>query len=436
MNIVVGGGWAGIAAAVELAQRGLPVTLVETAGRLGGRARTIAYRGRTLDNGQHLLIGACRDVRHLQSLLGLAEAGLFERRPLELRMLSRGRPALRLRLPALPAPLHLIAGLVFASGLAAGDRLRALRLCLALRRPAVTPDCSVRELLARHRQTPRLIASLWQPLCLATLNTPIDIASARIFVRVLHDAFARRRDDSHLLLPRVPLGGLLPDHAQGFIEARGGRVLLKQRVCALDIAENQVHGVELADGVRLPARQVILALPPAATARLFAPHAAMRAFAAALARLETAPICTVTLEYPPSTALPFPMIGLEGVTAQWVFDHALAGHPGRMSVVISGPGAHMHVDSAALLAQVAGELSCFFPHWPAPRDGFVVREKQATIVSHVGIDEYRPSIRTPLANCLLAGDAVATGYPSTLEGAVRSGLACARALSHPTCLRP
>ncbi len=428
MNIVVGGGWAGIAAAVELAQRGQAVTLIEAAGRLGGRARSIDYRGRALDNGQHLLIGAYRDVRYLQALLGLAESDLYVRLPLELRMLSRAHPAICLRLPALPAPLHLFSGLILAAGLGIIDKVRALRLCIALRRPTATPDCSVSELLARHRQTPRLIASLWQPLCLATLNTPIDTASARIFARVLHDAFGRRCDDSDLLLPRCRLGALLPDHARAFIEARGGQVMLRRRVAGLEIRDDRISAVVLANGARLPARQLILALPPSAAARLLAPHVMMKELAGRLDYFESAPICTLTIEYPAATALPFPIIGLEGATAQWVFDHALSGNPGRMSVVISGPGPHLKLDNAALLERVTGELSAFFPDWPAPLGGFVLRERHATFVSSVGIDALRPSIDTPLANCRLAGDVVATGYPSTLEGAVRSGLACARAL--------
>lgn len=428
MNIVVGGGWAGIAAAVELAQRGQPVTLIEAAGRLGGRARTIDYRGRALDNGQHLLIGAYRDVRYLQALLGLAESDLFVRLPLELRMLSRAHPAIRLRLPALPAPLHLFSGLVLAAGLGIIDKVRALRLCLALRRPAALPDCSVNEFLVRHRQTSRLVASLWRPLCLATLNTPVDTASVRIFARVLNDAFGRRRRDSDLLLPRCRLGGLLPDHAQGFIEARGGQVLLNCRVTGLEVHEDRISAVVLANGARLATRQAILALTPSAAASLLAPHVAMKDLAARLGIIRSAPICTVIVEYPAMTSLPYPMIGLVGATAQWVFDLASSGNPGRMSVVISGPGPHMKLDNADLLARITGELSVFFPDWPAPLDGFVLREKHATFVSSAGIDALRPSFATPVANCLLAGDIVATGLPSTLEGAVRSGIACARAL--------
>lgn len=430
MNVVVGGGWSGIAAAVELASHDQPVTLIEAADRLGGRARSIDYHGRRLDNGQHLLIGAYHELLQLQRVLGLDEAALFERRPLELHMLSRSYPQLRLRLSrALPAPLHLVTGLLTLSGLGFADRLRALRLCAAVALSRSAPDCSVAALLARHRQSPRLVESLWQPLCLATLNTPIESASAAIFMRILRDAFLHRRRDADLLIPRCNLGDLLPEPARRFIEQHGGRVMTGARVTALEIGHDRddvVTAIRLADGERIAVEQLILALPPEAMARLLDGHAATAPLVSRLQRFGSYPICTVWHEYPQDVALPFPMVGLHGTTAQWVFDHAITGNPGWMAVVISGPGAHMQLDASALGERTSCELAGFFPDWPAPRATHVVREKRATFISSVGIDAQRPGCESPFRNCRLAGDAVATGYPSTLEGAVRSGLLAAR----------
>lgn len=428
MTVVVGGGWAGIAAAVELARRGRPVTLIEAADRLGGRARTISYRGRQLDNGQHLLLGACHELLQLQQTLGLAGQDLYVRRPLELRMLSRDLPALQLRLPALPAPWHLIAALLSARGLAFGDRLRALRLCLAIARLRLDDDCSVARLLADQGQPARLVEQLWQPLCLAIMNTPPEAASARIFTRVLRDAFMSRRGDSDLLLARCGLGALLPEPARAYIEARGGRVLCGRRVVGLEVDDQVVTAVRLGAGAGLAVDDLILAVPPRAAAALLEGHAATAALATRLGQAGSHPICTVYLEYAPATALPFPLVGLHGTTAQWVYDLAVCGHPGLMSVVISGPGAHMAIDNEQLAARISSELAGFFPHWPAPRAVSVIREKRATFISAIGIDEIRPGVDTGLANCRIAGDFVATGYPATLEGAVRSGLAAARSL--------
>lgn len=431
MNIVVGGGWAGIAAAVELARAGAPVTLIEAAGELGGRGRRVHHRDLTVDSGQHLMIGAYHGVLHLLRVMDIPEARAFERRPLELLMRSTRAPELRLRLPGLPAPLHLVAGLLAARGVGWTDRARALRLCAALawssRRSAGRADCSVMTLLRRHRQSRDLVERLWTPLCLATLNTPPEEASAALFTRVMHDAFARRRHDSDLLLPRTDLGDLIPRPAHRFIEHHGGTVLLGQRVRALRTGDDRITGVTLAGGQALDARNVVVAVPPEAARRLLEPVPALGDIAARLGHMRSAPICTVYLRYPPHISLPVPMLGLHGTaTAQWVFDHTLTGHPGLVAAVISGSGQHMALEKTALQDKVAGELAAFFPHWPPPLQGLVLKEKRATFLSSVGVDALRPAASTPVAGCWLAGDAVDTGYPATLEGAVRSGLDAAR----------
>lgn len=425
--IVVGGGWAGIAAAVELARHKVTVTLIEAARQLGGRARRVNYRGHVVDNGQHLLIGAYHSVLQLLDRLGIPEGAVFERRPIELIMRSTRFPTLHIRPPRpLPAPWHLVAGLVAATGLGAVEKWQAIRFCLALRRTGTGPDCSVQELLNRHGQSPALIARLWEPLCLATLNTPVHEASAEIFTRVLTDAFARHRSDSDLLFPRGDLGSLIPEPAHAFIEAHGGRVRLGTRVTAVQAAGRGITGVTLTGGERLDTEHLVLALPGPATRRLLAPLAALQGMSADLARIDSAPITTVYLQYPPEVRLEFPMIGLHGTTAQWVFDHGPAGRPGLMAVVISGHGMHAAQDRESLRARVTAELAAFFPAWPPPRHGFVLRERRATFLSRVGVNALRPPAATPLAGCWLAGDTVKNGYPATLEGAVRSGLECAR----------
>lgn len=434
MNIVVGGGWAGLAAAVEMARHGLPVTLIEAADELGGRGRRVQHRDLTVDSGQHLMLGAYHGVLRLLDIMGVPEAEVFDRRPLELITRSTRGPELRLRLrlPSLPAPLQLIAGLAGARGLRLSDKYRAMRFCVvAASRPTGRGDCSVMDLLQRHRQSTELIERLWEPLCLAALNTPLAEASATLFTRVLRDAFRRRRD-SDLLFPRCDLGGLIPRPAHGFIESRGGRILLGRRVSALEVREGRMAGVKLTSGDTLNGRHVIVAVPPEAGRRLLEPVPGLQAIAAQFAGMQSAPICTVYLQYPPHTRLPFPMVGLHGGTIHWVFDHAHTGRPGLMAAVISGPGSHMKMDKFALQARAADELAGFFPHWPAPERGAVLREKRATFLSNVGIDARRPGVHTPLEGCWLAGDAVDTRYPATLEGAVRSGLEAARRVFEAT----
>ncbi len=422
--IVVGGGWAGLAAAVELAAAGVRVEVLEAAPQLGGRARGVRLGANLLDNGQHLLIGGYRDTLRLLRRIGVADQALL-RRPLHLQV-QRPDEMLELAAPPLPAPLHLL--LALWRGLRGGERRAALRFCLRTwrQRFRLPQDISVAQLLTD--QPPALVSGLWEPLCLATLNTPLEQASALLFLRVLHDAFNRRRRDSDLLFPRSDLGTLLPQPAAAYIANNGGSVTLRRRVDALAIDGDSVHGV-VADGRLLAARAVIVATAPWHALRLLGPHAPLRPLAQQLLQLRSDPIATVYLHYPVDTTLGQPMLGMSGTLTQWVFDRGLlCDQPGLMAAVISGPGAHTALPAAALCAEVAAELARQFPHWPAPLAQRAIREQRATFRSSVGVDAIRPDSATAVRGLWLAGDYTATGYPSTLEGAVRSGVQCARRL--------
>jgi hypothetical protein len=158
---------------------------------------------------------------------------------------------------------------------------------------------------------------------------------------------------------------------------------------------------------------------------LLRPHPATAALGTALQALDHTPIATVYLRYPAAVRLDSPMVGLTGTLTQWVFDRCVCHQPGVIAAVISGTGSHMDMDRAALAAQVAKELSAHFG-WPAPEQTFVVREKRATFRCGVDVDAVRPEASTPIAGLWLAGDYTANGYPATLEGAMRSGVQCAR----------
>ena len=426
--IIVGGGWAGLAAAIELTRHHIPVVLLESAGQLGGRARTVHYRDRHIDNGQHLILGAYRETLRLLKAMGIDERDVFERHRLKLQIRASGHPDTRITLPRLPAPLHVIFGLAAARGLSAYDRWCGLKMCFALisTHPIIKTDISVYELLDQQGQTDKIIKTLWQPLCLAMLNTPIATASAEIFIKSLKDAFANHRNDSDLLHARSNLGGILPEPAHRYIEQQGGTIRLNARVKKLHIEHNKIHGVELADSEVVESSHVILAVPPASCKSLLEPHPAMSGLTALLSQMDHVPICTVYLQYPSSTYLKLSPMGSVDTAAQWIFDRAGYGQPGLMAVVISSDGPHMRMDNMELCQQVIREVAGMFPDWPEPDESFVIREKQATFLCRKGINTIRPATTTPVAGCLLAGDYTATEYPATLEGAVRSGIEAAQ----------
>ncbi len=424
--VIVGGGWAGLAAAVELTSQGVPVAVLESARQLGGRARCAPFRGRPVDNGQHLLIGAYSEFLRLLGVMGLAEGEVLKRMPLHLRV-ETGTDALELRAPTGAWPAPQLWALLGAKGLGWRERLGALKMGISLRLShfSLREDMSVSALLQRHGQGPRIRALLWEPLCLAALNTPASEASARAFLRVFRDAFATGAAAGDLLLPRVNLGRLFPLPAMDYIERHRGMVRVAQRVNRLTMAHGRVTGVVATDEP-LRAKHVILATPVSATRRLLESHGATRSAAETLAGLTDAPITTVYLQYPQAVSLRAEMLGADGMLAQWIFDRSFCGQPGVIAAVISGHGEHMALTQEELVARVTAELADRFPHWPAPSDGLAIRDKRATFHCDVDVDARRPGNDIAVPGLWLAGDYTDTGYPATLEGAVRSGVEAAR----------
>lgn len=421
---VIGGGWAGLAAAVELASAGAKVTVFEAARQLGGRARSVELQGRTLDNGQHILVGAYRETLRLMKVVGANPERLFKRLPLELRF-PGNQPPFRLRLPRLPAPLHLALGLFAARGASLTEKIGAVRFMRALQATdyRLAADCTVSALLDHHAQHGSLRRHLWEPLSLAALNTEPANASAQIFANVLRDSLGGSRAETDLLLPAADLDQLFPLPAAAFISSHGGQIRLSTRVERIDDALS-IAG-EAFD-------RIILASAPQHAAPLLAQRAATAALASMLESYAYEPIGTVYLGYPAELRLPFPMLGLDGGAAgnlgQWVFDRGpLGGAPGVMGFVLSARGAWDERSNDALANALHGELeNALHRKLPPPLWHQVIRERRATFSCRPDLP--RPPARTALAGLWLAGDYVCADYPATLEGAVRSGIAAAQGI--------
>ena len=426
--VIIGGGWAGLAAALELNAHQIPVCLYESAPQLGGRARNAPFGELTVDNGQHLLIGAYTEILRLLTVMGAAEEDLFLRTRLRLEVLE-GEERLIMQAPAQPAPLHLAWAQLTAGGLSAGERLRALTMSLRLMlsRFSIEHDISVAALLQQHKQGDKIIRRFWEPLCIATLNTPIDKASAQLFLRVLKDSFTQRRHDADLLIPKEPLGELFPQRAASYLTERGVQIKTGQRLESLHIEDKQLHAVTIS-GQQLTCSDAIIATAPHSAARLLDGHDALAPLQQQISELGSQPITTLYLQYPAEHRLEEPMLGLSDTTAQWLFDRRHCGQPGLIAVVISAAGEHDSWGHDTLTTHILKELQQQFPHWPKPLQSRVIREKRATFECSVGIEAHRPGNATPVKGLWLAGDYTDTGYPATLEGAVRSGVECARRL--------
>ncbi len=414
---VIGGGCAGLAAASRLAEMGIVVTLYESSPHLGGRARGVQYKGLALDNGPHILLGAYSETLRLLKLAGVTEEKALLRMPLQLTI--QNEFSLR-AMPCLPAPLHILAGLLTAKGLSIGERLAAIRFMvwMSLAKFKLTQDETLQNLLRQKAQPKRVIKLLWEPLCVAALNTPIQIASAQVYLNVLRDSFSKAKLDSDMLLPRCDLSTLIADPVAAYIQRAGGSVLINTTVSGLrQDGDGFLLACDKAQSKRFS--HVIIAVSPFRLDKLTEQLPKLTG-----ATYSYQPIYTVYLQYPESVKLAHPMIGLTKSYSQWVFDRGLlCGQHGMLGVVISAEGPHQKLTQEDLALAVIKELSGAFPNLPAPLWHKVIAEKRATFSCTP--DLQRPPQLTAITGLYLVGDYVAGDYPATIEGAVRSGVSAA-----------
>lgn len=412
---VVGGGWAGCAAAFTLAEAGVAVDLFEAGRTLGGRARSVLLDGHALDNGQHILLGAYTHCLDLIRRAGSDDGGDLWRLPLTIET----PPDFRLACPRLPAPLHLIAGLAGARGLDWRDKWQAARWAQQhLRSPEPVADRTVAELTFDQPDAVKRL--LWHPLCVSALNTPPRQASARAFLAVLRAAFGARRADSDLLLPRRDLTLLFPSRAAERVLLRGGAVRLACRIERIEAA-NGAFRLHAGEGVRHYSH-VVVAVAPQHLAALTADLPGLESARNAIADYRYLPIATGYVQYASDFRLDAPLYALEDGPAQFVFDRGQShGQPGTMAFVASA-ATRLPAD---WLDQAEAQLRRFAAPGAARWRRRIV-EKQATYACEP--DLARPPVRTAHPRLFLAGDYTDGPYPATLESAASSGVQSALAL--------
>jgi len=434
-TIIIGGGFAGLAAAVRIAEAGREVLVLEATKAGGGRSRSFHDKvtGREIDNGQHLLMGCYRETLAFLRSIGAPAGSIDFQRNLALTMVKPGGGLIELNCPALPAPLHLAAGLLRMRGLGLLHRASALRAGLLLRGEVERPDdnetCDA--WLRRLGQTRAIRAAFWEPLIWAVLNDDPLVASAAMLIAVIERAFMTTRDASALGVPRKPLSDIYVDRSVEWIRDRGGEVRFAASARALDLdSDGRIRGVTLKSGETLAATEVITAIPPHALLELLPTAAREHLVFRDVARLESSPIVNlwVTLAKP---LLDRPFVGLVASPLHWLWDRDRieagrarppATNDHLLSVTISGARSFVHDQPAALRELFLGEVARFFPKAKPEIKAFrVVKEKRATISHAAGTYQRRPETVSPIPGLLLAGDWVRTGIPATIESAVQSG---------------
>ena len=441
--VIIGGGFAGLAAAVDLAERGRAPLLLERRSFLGGRAYSFTDKttGATVDNGQHLMMGCYHHTLAFLGKIGALDRLRFQPNPqIDFLQPADGGTILRtsLKCPPLPAPLHLLAGLVKLRTIGWEDRIQALRVGLEVRRlngdRARLADVTVREWLTRLGQSERMQRRFWDIMVLATLNESSEVASADMFARVLDQAYLHSRRDSAMVVSKVGLSELYTEAARSFIESRGGEVRLNADVVRIEFDRRRVRRVVLRNGESLETETLISAVPYFALSPLLPPEVLeSEAGFRNLGRIRSAPIVSINLWYrEPITELEF--ASLLDSRIEWVFNRSVIAPGGgressqHLALVISGAYEAASKPNAALVEIAVEEMQRFFPaaRGQTPLHAFVMREHRATISHTVGVARLRPAQRTDFENLWLAGDWTDTGLPSTIEGAVWSGQQCAK----------
>jgi squalene-associated FAD-dependent desaturase len=436
---VVGGGFAGLAAGVALAERGHEVIVLEAKRRLGGRAYSFrdAATGVVVDNGQHAMMGCYAHTLAFLERIGAADR-VVRQRDLRVEMRGAYRGSASVAAVRLPAPLHVAGALLRYRHLTPVERLRALIAGLRVlgmrrRRDPYLARATVADLLERLGQSPNACRAFWYPVAISTCNELPERAAAAPFAEVLARAFFGTRADSQFVFARVGLSDLYTEQAAARIAAHGGRVELGAPVSRIETDAERATALLLRDGRRIAIDACIVSAPPDATHALLPPEMRAHAPWRDLRALGASPIVSVHLWWD-RPVLEADFAGLVGTTTQFAFDRTrlcdtpVEGGGSQVSAVISAAHAEEGWDNVRLASVVEADLRTVFPAARAARvlRAVVVKEKHATISCTPEAERLRPGAETPLDNLFLAGDWTATGLPPTIEGAVQSGDRAAR----------
>lgn len=435
--LIIGGGLAGLSAAVELTRQGHSIFLVEQKQRLGGRTYSLIHpeTGDAVDNGQHVMMGCYHStLRYLKTIDRLRDVEIQKNLSIVFR--QPGRPASALKAVTLPAPLNVLVGLLRLKSLSISQRLSLLRVGIQL--SVKNPDTdkhlrsiTVAQWLNELGQPDENKKYLWDIIAIGALNDSPERISAALFVKVLQSAFFGRRRNSSMVIPKKGLSAVLVDGAEAFISARKGKILLNTSVDHVESKDGQISGVMLSNGARIRPRIVISAVPYYDIPKIFGNENEIGLHH--LDAFVSSPIITIHLWFD-AHFVKEQFAALLDSPIHWVFNKSMIygkEDEGLMYLALVVSGAHDLVEKEKndLVELAHKELK---RHYPAAAlanviHSLIIKEKRATFSPKVGIEQFRPSHNTSVKNLFLAGDWTDTKLPATIEGAVQSGFESANA---------
>ncbi len=425
--LIIGGGLAGMAAAAALVPTGNRITLLESRPRLGGRASSFVDQttGTTIDNCQHVNLGCCTNFNHFCQITEISNELRTEP---SITFIGPNQRAHRLAASPLPAPFHLLPSFARLSYLSWYDKWRlawGLR-ALANRRMARSNEL-MSDWLRRQLQTPNTIQRMWQVVLVSALSESLDRITVKDARKVFVDAFLANRHGWELQIPIAPLDTLYTHRVGDWLRKHGIDVRLSTGVSRLEMTGERASGVMLRDGSTLQADEFILSVPSFSVAALLTPSLAAEPAIQRLGQLEWAPISSVHLWFD-RPIMPLPHATFVDRLSQWVFARGAVSQPDGTTadyyqVVISASRELAGREQSDVIREVVGDLAAVWPAAGTARliNSRVVTEHKACLSMLPDNEALRPGSQSPIPNVSFAGDWTATGWPSTMEGAVRSG---------------
>lgn len=455
--VIIGGGLAGLACAVTLADREIPVSLYESRPRLGGRASSFADKQseQLIDNCQHVSMGCCSEFNRFCETVGIADyfqraselyfVGPDSAAPDSIGPDSKVKPLKVNRFtasPLLPAPLHLLPAFGGLSYLSWPEKIQLARGLkqLALAKIELDDEPTMADWLVEHGQSPTVINRFWNVVLVSALSETLDRISLSHARKVFVDGFLRARDSWQVLIPTVPLEHLYGTVIQDYLKQRGTKISLQTGVEKIRIDGQQVAGVQLRDGTEINCSRVVLAVPHQRIFDLLPTEFPGREKLTRIQQLESAPITSVHLWFDREiTSLPHAVF--VDTLSQWMFNRSrLMQNASTESgyyyqIVISASHnltgtARQGRTQSDIINAVISELALIWPEVNSAEllHSRMVTEHQAVFSVKPGVDQIRPSQSTQVNGLYLAGDWTSTGWPATMEGAVRSGIQAAEFL--------
>lgn len=438
--IIIGGGVAGLAAAVALADEGFKITLIEKRALLGGRASSFidAESGDRVDNCQHVTMKCCTNLEDFYRRVGVADKiHYFD----ALTFLDGRGVFSRIKSSFLPAPLHTLPSFLTFRALSLRDKIaigRALMQILRTRPADQLDETSMEEFLARSKQTARAIDRFWRPILVSACNEDLDRISCASAFKIFRDGFLVHPEAYKVGLPTVPLGDLYTEPALSYLRGRSAEVRFKEHVDEIIVSGKRVEGLKLSDGSTISADYYLSAIPFDLLLKVLPEETTALPYFQPLQNLQFSPITGVHLWFDRKLDIP-PATAILDREIQWIFNKTENYNQPDTQCPIPNTYLGLVVSSAKRLAEMPRDeivrlsleevCQCF----PQVREAklvksHVIKERKATFSPAPGVDRFRPSQRTPIHNLFLAGDWTATGWPATMEGGVRSGYLAAESI--------